>query len=583
MPTGNLGSKLSLIDVMPIFSGLSFFQKRYIESRCQTAEFRKGDIIYHEGAHPDFFYCMVSGRVEIYHPASADTKERERRVECVRRGEYFGSISALTGRPHSVSARALNDSVLLSISVKDFESILRKIPKLAVFLSHSLSRRLSNKAVKDIFESKIIAVCCLNGKQAARNYITELSHSIKKESGKKVLILREGDIQKKKDVSSRLSLLTSDYHYILADASSDPSSGIGLELIRQADMRHIICQSDKGSLRKASFLLNSFENAFKKYTSQKSTLILFEDEFYKKTPHREKIKILLGHTFILLPQSKKDHKNTIRRIAREVSGVRVGLALGGGAAFGLAHIGVLKVFEKEDVTIDFITGSSIGALVASLWAAGYSAYEMEKIAHSFQNRFKALSLIDPTLPVRGLIKGKSVRRALKGYFGSKTFFDIRLPLKVVACDIANRSEVVIDKGGLLDAVMSSIAIPGVFEPAEHNNIQLVDGGIVNPVPVDILSRNGIRRIIAVNALPAPGHTVCTRRKRLNIYNVIVNSFQATEFTIAENACRQADIYLHPIPESGNWYEFHNPDVFIKAGRDETKRMLAGIKRLVSQK
>ena len=260
----------------------------------------------------------------------------------------------------------------------------------------------------------------------------------------------------------------------------------------------------------------------------------------------------------------------------------VGVAMGSGGAMGFAHIGVLKVLEKEKIPVDIIAGTSIGAFIAALWAAGFTAAEIERIACSFKSSLSALFLVDLVLPVRGLIKGKAVRRMLESYLGDKTFFDVKLPLKIVACDIKKRKEFIIDKGRLVDAVMASIAIPGVFEPVEYNGVQLVDGGIVNPVPVSVLSREGVKRIIAINTLPSPEDIVRAPKKRLSLYDAIVNSFQATEYTMATYSCQQADVYLNPIPKLADWHEFHKAKIFIKTGYDHATAALAKIKELLKK-
>lgn len=577
METSYLANKSSIIDSLPLFSGLSIFQKRFVASRSQIVEFKKGEVIYEEGDPPDYFYCMVNGRVIIYHPPSKTKKRQEVRIECIRKGDYFGSISALTGKPHTVSAKALNDSVTLRMSTKDFNHALRRIPKLAVFLSHSLSRRLSRKPFKEIFESTIIGVYG-SGSPA---YAAALADSIKRESGKKVSIIKSTSISTRKEVSSKLSTLAGDYHYVVVEVLGGLND-INFEILRQSDICHLLSQSDKDSLRKASFLIKQLEGSFGKYAKRGVSVILREDRFYNKTSYEDKIKILSKEVFASLPENRLNYKKAIRRIAREISGVRVGLVLGSGAAMGLAHIGVLKVLEREKIPIDIISATSMGTLIAALWSVGFTANQIERLACSFRSKLRTLFLIDPTLPIRGLIKGKAVRKILKSYLGNKTFFDIKLPLKIVACDIKNRREFVIDKGRLVDAVMASIAIPGIFEPIEYSGVQLVDGGIVNPVPVSVLSRSGIKRIIAVNTLPAPEDMVRIGQKRLNIYDIIVNSFQAMEFTMALNSCQQADVYIHPIPKLADWYEFYKARPFINTGRDHTIRMLPKIKNIIKR-
>ena len=407
-------NKFLIIDSLPLFSDLSSSEKQFVASRSQIAEFKKGDIVYEEGDPPGYFYCMVTGRVEIYHPADKAKVRKETAIERVRRGDYFGSISSLTGQPHTVSTRVLNDSVILRITTKDFNYILRRIPRLAILLSRTLSRRLGRKGVKEIFESTIIAVYGIDNGLDSSRYAEALRDSLKKESGKKVLLIKSASISSRTRVSSKLSSFTQNYHYVLVDVAS-PFNDIGFEILKQADMCHILNSSEKGSLRKTSLLIKRLEDSFSKCAKWALSVILKEDRFYAGTSHADKVKILSKEIFASLPQDEANYKRAIRRIARETSAVMVGLALGSGAAMGLAHIGVLKVLEKEKVPIDAISATSIGAFIAALWAAGFPAGEIEKLACSFKSKLKALSLVDPALPIRGLIKGRAVRKVLKSY------------------------------------------------------------------------------------------------------------------------------------------------------------------------
>lgn len=574
-------NKYSIISNLPIFSGLSYFQKKFIASRCQIVEFKKGDIIYEEGGLPDYFYCIINGRVEIYQPKKKSGAGQESILERLRRGEYFGSVSCLTNQPHTVSVRALNDSGVLRINKEDFNLTLKKIPQLAVYLSHSLSSRLSKKDAKEIFESKIISIFGLNTGSGSTDYAEDLAENIKKESGKKVSIIKSGSIANKEEASAKLSLLTGDYHYVLVDAGNKLDDK-NFEILEQSDICHILTASDKDSLSESRLLAEKLENCFGKDARQAVSIIIKEDKYYSQSSYEEKMKILSREIFTTLAQDKIKYQKTIKRIAREISGVMLGLALGGGGAIGLAHIGVLKVLEKEDITVDIISATSIGALVASLWASGFSGAEIEKIASGFKGRLRNLFLVDPTLSLRGLIKGHGVKKVLKSYLGEKTFFDLKLPLKIVACDIKNRSEIVIDKGNVVDAIMASIAIPGIFEPVQYEGKQLIDGGIVNPVPVSVLSKLGIKRIIAVNTLPSPADIVRIKNKRLNIFDVIVNSIQAMEYNMAVTSCQQADLYIHPISSLADWYEIYKAKLFIKTGEEKTEELLAQIKELVKK-
>jgi len=246
----------------------------------------------------------------------------------------------------------------------------------------------------------------------------------------------------------------------------------------------------------------------------------------------------------LLESRGSPYTVTVRYIARELGGLLVGLALGSGAALGLAHIGVLKVIEREGLPVDIIAGSSIGALVAGLWASGRSAAELEQMALRFKNPWdiRKLFVFDLGLPIFSLligtlvgilvawlaefwtgllfgfmltvaigvvlgplaggpIQGARLMAKLQEDFAGKTFEDTWLPLKIVASNPMAREEVVFDSGPIAEAVRASVSIPGIFKPVHHLGRVCLDGGVVNPIPVSVLKRSGAHHVIAINVFP----------------------------------------------------------------------------------
>src|SRR3989338_6228365 len=169
---------------------------------------------------------------------------------------------------------------------------------------------------------------------------------------------------------------------------------------------------------------------------------------------------------------KQDNKNMI------------GLALGSGAAFGMAHIGVLNVLEREKIPIGVVSGASIGALIAAMWGIGLNAKEIQRISEKLKIKLNIIRLLDFTFPISGILAGRRLRRFLKAILGENTFEDLKIPVKIIVCDLSNRETIAVDKGRLLDAVYKSIAVPGIFQPIMENGRMLVDGGILDPVPVD---------------------------------------------------------------------------------------------------
>ncbi len=183
--------------------------------------------------------------------------------------------------------------------------------------------------------------------------------------------------------------------------------------------------------------------------------------------------------------------------------LKVGLALGGGGARGIAHIGVLKVLEAAGIPVDVVTGASMGGFIAAAYAAGKSPAELEALALRFANPLQLMRLMDPSPFTRGFLQGKRVREFLETLIGPHTTFaDTRIPLALTAVDLPRGQLVVLRDGSLVDAVMATSALPGLWPPVERDDMELVDGGLLNNVPVDVARQLGADVVIAVRVAPA---------------------------------------------------------------------------------
>ena len=193
---------------------------------------------------------------------------------------------------------------------------------------------------------------------------------------------------------------------------------------------------------------------------------------------------------------------------------KVGLALGSGGAKGLSHIGVIKFLEEMGVKIDFITGSSIGALIGGAYASGLSIEEIEDIALETDLTSTA-KLFSPGFGKSGLVTGIKVQEFLTSILGNKNIEYMPIPFTAVATDIITGQEIHFNKGNLVEAIRASISIPIVFQPVICNNIVLVDGGLVNPVPINIAREMGADYIIAVNILSSKNKSDPKSDKKFN--------------------------------------------------------------------
>ncbi|HVY01198.1 MAG TPA: patatin-like phospholipase family protein [Candidatus Nanoarchaeia archaeon] len=173
---------------------------------------------------------------------------------------------------------------------------------------------------------------------------------------------------------------------------------------------------------------------------------------------------------------------------------KVGLALSGGGIRGLAHIGVLRALEKYNIPIDFISGTSMGAVVGALYSAEPNAKKLEKEIL----KEDISDLFDYTLSKAGFVKGDKIERYLKSKLGSVNFEDLKIKLFVTSYDIKHNREVIFSKGDIVKATRASISFPGLFIPVKNKNEILVDGGVIDPLPTEILKKAGADIIIAVN-------------------------------------------------------------------------------------
>ena len=234
---------------------------------------------------------------------------------------------------------------------------------------------------------------------------------------------------------------------------------------------------------------------------------------------------------------------------------KIGLALGSGAARGLAQIGVLEVLEKEGIPIDMIAGTSVGAVIGALYVQGISIGRMKSLSVELSYK-RLMPLVDLTLPKTGLIGGKKIREWLKLVFGSDIKFgDLVIPFACVATDIMTGEEVVISQGSVVDGVRASISVPGLFVIAKLGGRYLVDGGLVNPVPVSVLKRMGADFVIAVNVIPDINAHDGTRwigggerlkePKEPNIISVIMQSIYIGTHSLAKASLEGADVVIQP--------------------------------------
>ncbi len=252
---------------------------------------------------------------------------------------------------------------------------------------------------------------------------------------------------------------------------------------------------------------------------------------------------------------------------------KIGLALGSGGARGFAHLGIIKVLDENKIPIDYIAGSSMGSLVACFYASGLDLKRIYKLAASFKRKY----YLDFTVPKMGFIAGKRIKEFIRLFTKGKRLEELNIPVSVVATDLTKGEKVVFTEGSIAEAVRSSISIPGIFVPEKKDGRILVDGGVIDRVPVSVVKEMGADIVIAVDV-----SRVKTDAEIKNIYDVIMQSLDIMQMELVENRQIASDIMIRPQVEKYSARAFTNIEEIILMGEEEAQKHIAQIKKIIAE-
>ncbi|OPX29723.1 MAG: hypothetical protein B1H08_03290 [Candidatus Omnitrophica bacterium 4484_171] len=571
---------------------------------AQISEYKKDDIIYSEGDKPDYFYFLVKGRVVAISIINAKPKK----IELIRKGTSFGIISIFTGQPHSVTVKAIEKSRVVRIEKEKFKMLLKKIPFLAFDFSVVLSKRVKKRTnvPKRIFQSISTTVLILEDYKKSLLFVSRLAESLRSKAKKEVIVVevsRTDDSLVRKYVhrnvlsiellkefkesllSARHSIkgvdylclkcrgrfrdsfyslanyLSESYHFIfyVIPAKEFPYRPGFLDLGSQI---YVI-----GDLGNDLYFSRSLISSLRPLARHKDLKAVMLDQRNKSKSVMELLH-KMSSFYIIPDESDKGYFSNIGRVYRGLSERTLGIALGSGGAYGASHIGVFKVFNKHNINLDMLCGSSIGSVIAGLWALGYSYKDMEYAVHALGKSISLLSFSGVSFPFRGILRSRKLESVFKSIFGNKTFDDAKIPLSVIAFDFKKREAVIIKEGFIYKAVSASCAMPGIFEPVSIEGNYLLDGGVLSPLPAKALLKSDIKRIIAVNVTPYREEIRSTYRRRkhpFNVFDFIFGSIETMQQEFIRDSLEVADIVIHPDLGDLRWTDFSIKEEFIKRG------------------
>jgi NTE family protein len=678
MKASGAPNKRWLLRQISLFTSLTESQIELVAAHCRIAEYAKEEFIYRQGDPADAFYGLVSGRVRVFVRHGSENQETLEVLHpgdyfgtiSILTNEPHSVTTQAINDSILIKIKRPDFEMLL-------KQIPEMAIHLSTTLSRRL--RQKDLPAKRVFESTLISIYSPVKGSGRTMYGINLACSLHKETAKRVILvdlnpggeavyqalgvgqfppavrLKAGGFDQAQvaasivrheaigldtlnvahephafsdvgQITPLLSYLANLYPFVLTDLPHQMDRTIFKALV-QADLIHLLCDGTREHLEATAAVITELKRTIQQAENR---LRIIVNETSQDVDEHQRGELLQHRVYATLPAVNAppapghpvvlahpdwEYGRAIRRIGREIGKVLVGLVLGSGAAMGLAHIGVLKVLEREGIPIDIVAGSSIGALLGAFWAAGFSPAALEKLAAEFRTKGSLLKLVDPPFPGPkfGILVGGQITKFLYKHLGDKTFRDLKVPVKITAVDYARRELVVMDEGSVVKAIRASVSIPAIFYPVKVRGRWLIDGGVLDPVPVDVLNRMGVHKVIAVNTLPSPeditrrhqelaeerirlsreasakgwGAMLSFRVRRqfwgwmdTNIFDVIMHTMQGMEYVLAEAQCAQADVALHPTIPRVNWWEFYNVEQLIRRGEEETEAHLPEIKKLV---
>lgn len=639
----------AVLSTIPIFSFLGHAELAAVEELFVEETHQKGDVICRQGEEGNTFYVVLDGEFDVL------VGEKDQHLIAVlKHGDFFGEMALLQGGRRTATVIASRRARLISLDRLAFNSLFMKNPKALEYFTRVLCKRLASMNKGEVMRGSTLTIAVgskpgLLGKTTVASYLADYLHEL---TGHDVLLVhtqvsataavspvaellgaevRRDDldvttlldanrgpvavldvpVRRNLEVafygeraSNLVSNLSSSFPFMVFDLVSDlPGllesvplfADIFIEIVDMPVTTHAHSTSDTSVKTRRFEIVNLFNpkshplplNHCEPFVIPRDSGLSWGDPsaYLRKTPRAP----------AAIP---------IQRLARKILGASVGLALGGGAAFGIAHLGVLKVLESNDIPIDLLAGCSQGSIIGVGYAAGITVDEMIDMAHRLGRKQNALMAVDLTLTKPGLLAGARFVEIFRPLLGAKlTFEDLMMPCRTVATDIESGERVSIGSGSLVDAFRASASVPMVFSPQKLNDRVLVDGGVSDPVPAEIVNSMGADLCIAVNVVPPLKKGVenaVSKTIRMmswmnpltwleesaglpNMFDIIMNAMQTLQYELGNFKAISADVLINPELSDFTWVEYYRSEELIRQGMAAAEAAMPAIKRAYNQK
>jgi NTE family protein len=441
-----------------------------------------GMLLKRDGENDRALFLVVTGSLGVF---VEDEKAGKRLVAHIPAGETVGEMSLISGEDsHSAQLVALRDTELLRISPDGFESLIARHPLVMMNLMRVLVKRLQETTQRpaDLARPKTFALIPLQDGLGDEPIARRIA-SVLVQMGSKAAVLDANSAEQSAEWFNAFEAA----HDVVFYRGDAPDSTWTQLCLRQADRILLLAESDK-PLPLRPLDLPAFKE---RATGLPQLLLLHRSGRADELPEHFALRsgLFESHHHV-----RAHNMDDIRRLARFISGRAVGLVLAGGGARGFAHIGVLKALIEAKVPFDHLGGTSMGGIIAAGVALEWNLDEL--IARMRDVFVKSNPLSDYTIPLIALVRGKKVSNLLREHFGDIRIEEMPRPFFCVSSDLTSGRIHVNRAGPLWRALRASVALPGILPPVTHHGHLLVDGGVMNNLPVDVMSQHATGPIIA---------------------------------------------------------------------------------------
>ena len=543
------------------FDGLAEEDVEWILGHLETREFAAGETILAEGDSPGRSSYIQTGEADVF---MDDDRGEQHKLNRVGPGTGLGEMSVFTGHPVSASVRAASDLVVLRMTKSDFRRIGSMFPRIYENLGAALSERLVDSNRRALRESTTRVTALIDG-GAPPLLAYAVASSIAWHTVQPVLLLvtqASGDLAALAQGNAVPPVDTDPLPraYVANVESYGASFDDAIRKVTAA-YPHVVALVPDGRVTPATtnrtLRLVGASDANDGETRAEYALRGWVDPDGRRRPDtdgelrvapltaEDEEQLRAGVLALSTPAGR-----TIGTAARDVTDMRVGVALGGGAIRGWAHIGVLAELDRIGVPVDYLVGTSIGAIVASSYCFGHTPTETEEALY-----LASAKIFRVRLPRTALLSNSGVKRGLVSSYGDALIEDTATPLAVTATDIVQQREVVLRNGLLWEGALASMSIPGVFPPQQVGPYLLVDGGVVNPVPSNVLADMGANVLIGVKLTRSLTRTRARARpdKKLSLIEIFTSTFELMQSKITTETAAASTLLIEPTFEGAGGF------------------------------